>query len=113
MALLTSYIKNSLATKYSTEALYAALVTTAPGATSGTEVSGGSPAYARKALTWSAPSGGVMTASCTFDVPACTVVGVEFFTASTAGTYVDGISTASTTFSGQDTLTVSLTFTEN
>jgi hypothetical protein len=109
MALATAYIKNSLATKYTTEALYAALTTTAPGSTSGTEVTGGSPAYARKALTWSSPSGGQITASATFDVPACTVVGAEFFTAATAGTYVDGFAVASTTFAGQDTLTVNFT----
>ncbi|MGN6655689.1 MAG: hypothetical protein ACTHJ9_10155 [Rhodanobacter sp.] len=113
MALATAYIKNSLATKYSTEALYAALYTTAPGSSAGTEVTGGSPAYARKALTWSAPSNGQITASATFDVPACTVVGSGFHTASTAGTYVDGFSVASTTFAGQDTLTVSYTFTES
>lgn len=110
MALATAYIKNSLATKYSTEALYAALYTSAPGATAGTEVTGGSPAYARASLTWSAPSGGQITASATFNVPACTVVGSGFHSASTGGTYVDGFAIASTQFNGQDTLTVNYTF---
>ena len=38
--------------------------------TGGTELTGGSPAYARKALTWQAASGGSKTATPpTFDVP--------------------------------------------
>lgn len=58
----------------------------------GTEVTGGSPAYARKAITWQA-AGAVtagakdITAGVTFDVPAGTTVrGVGLWSASTAGT---------------------------
>jgi hypothetical protein len=42
-------------------------------ATGGSELSGGSPAYAREALTWNSPSGGTMTTASvagTFNVPA-------------------------------------------
>lgn len=113
MALQTSTEKNSLASKYAADALYGALFTSAPGASAGTEVTGGSPAYARKALTWSAPSAGVITASATFDVPACTVVGTGVYSAATAGTYLDGNTVTSVTFSTQDTVTVTFTYTQN
>jgi hypothetical protein len=113
VAIASVYGKNSLAAKYATEATYGALFTSAPGATAGTEVTGGTPAYARKALTWSSPTAGVITASATFDVPACTVVGTGTFTAATAGTYVDGNTVSSVTFTGQDTVTVTFTYTQS
>jgi len=111
MAIQTVAEKNSLATKYAADALYGALFTTAPSSTAGTEVTGGTPAYARKALTWGAASGGVVTASATFDVPACTVVGTGVYAALTAGTYLDGNTVTSVTFATQDTVTVTFTFT--
>ena len=113
MAIQTSTQKNSLASAYGTAAAYGALFTTAPGGSAGTEVTGGSPAYARKALTWGAPSGGVITATATFDVPACTVVGTGVYSAATGGTYLDGNTVTSQTFSSQDTVTVTFTFTES
>ena len=113
MAIQTSTQKNSLASAYGTAAAYGALFTTAPGGSAGTEVTGGSPAYARKALTWGAPSGGVITATATFDVPACTVVGTGVYSAVTGGTYLDGNTVTSQTFSSQDTVTVTFTFTES
>ena len=112
MAIQTSTEKNSLATKYGTDAAYGAVYTTAPGATAGTEPTGGSPAYARKALTWGAPSNGVITASATFDIPAgTTVVGVGLHSALTAGTYLDGASVTSQNFSSQGTYSVTFTMT--
>jgi hypothetical protein len=111
MAIQTATQKNSLAVEYGTDATYGALLTAFTAPSTYTEVTGGSPAYARKALTWSAPSNGVITASATFDVPACTVVGTAVFDAATAGTYLDGNSVTSVTFSGQDTVTVTFTFT--
>jgi len=114
MAIASTYGKNSLAAKYAAEALYGAVYTTAPGASAGTEPSGGSPAYARKALTWSSPSGGVITASATFDVPAgTTVVGTGTHTAVTGGSYVDGKTETSTNFPTQDTVTVTFTYTQS
>jgi hypothetical protein len=46
-----------------------------PGVTGSNEITGGSPAYARKAVTLAAASGGqrVTTAAVTFDVPASTI----------------------------------------
>jgi hypothetical protein len=54
----------------------------------GNEVTGGSPAYARKSFTWSAASAGskAISAAQTFDVPASTVRAVAVYDASTAGT---------------------------
>lgn len=113
MAIQSTVEKNALATKYGTDAAYGALFTTAPGATAGTEVTGGSPAYARKALTWGAAANGVVTATATFDVPACTVVGTGVFSAATAGTYLDGNTVATVTFTTQDTVTVTFTYTQS
>ena len=111
MAIQTTTKKNSMATAYGSDTAYGALFTTAGTSSPGTEVTGGSPAYARKALTWSAPTAGVITASATFDVPACTVLGTGVFSAVTAGTYLDGNAVTSVTFSGQDTVTVTFTAT--
>ena len=114
MAIQTVGEKNSLATKYGTDAPYAALYTTAPGATAGTEVTGGSPAYARKALTWGSPSGGVITATVTFDVPAgTTVVGAGLHSAVTAGTYLDGAAVTSQAFASQGTYTITFSYTQS
>lgn len=114
MAIQTTAEKNSLATKYGTDAPYGAVYTTAPGASAGTEPSGGSPAYARKALTWGSASGGVITATAVFDIPASTtIVGTGLHSAVTAGTYIDGNTVTSATFSTQDTVTVTFTYTQS
>jgi hypothetical protein len=72
MAIAILAERNSLATKYATDAPYGALFTADPG-TSGTatgEVTGGSPAYARKALNWGTASASAVTsAATTIDVP--------------------------------------------
>ena len=113
MAIQTSTQKNTLASSYGTAAAYGALFTAVTLPSTVTEVTGGSPAYARKALTWGSPSGGVITATATFDVPACTVVGTGIYSAVTAGTYLDGNTVSSVTFATQDTVTVTFTFTES
>lgn len=114
MALQTSTIKNALATAYGTTALYAALYTTVPAGSAGTEVTGGSPAYARKSVSWGAPVNGVSTAVVTFDVPAgTTVVGGGVHTLASGGSYLDGGSVSSQTFASQGTYALTLTFTVN
>lgn len=118
MAIATTAEKNSLATKYGTDAGFGAIFTADPG-TTGTvtgEVSGGSPAYARKALSWGAASGGVITATATFDVPASTTVTYAAVCASgTAGTadLKDRVAVTSQTFATQGTYQVTFTFTES
>jgi hypothetical protein len=48
----------------------------APGSTGANELTGGSPAYARQAVTWDPAAGGsaALAAAVTFDVPAATTV---------------------------------------
>lgn len=112
MAIQTTTMKNTVATAYGNAAPYGALATTVPGATAGTEVSGGT--YAREALTWSAPTTGVITATATFNVPAgTTVAGSMIYSALTGGTYLDGDAVTSQTFSAAGTYTVTFTFTES
>lgn len=114
MAIQTATQKNTLATAYGNAATFGALYTTAPGATAGTEVTGGAPAYARKSLTWGAPANGVITATATFDVPSgATVVGVGVHTAVTAGTYLDGGTVTSQAFASQGTYAATFTYTQS
>ena len=68
---------------------------TAYSATGTNEVTGGSPAYARKAATWAAASGSPRTKvstgspACTFDIPASTTVSwIGRWDASTAGNFL-------------------------
>src|SRR6185369_13316927 len=64
---------------------HASLHTDYPGTTGTNEVTGGAPAYARKAITVNAASGGsrLLNAGVTFDVPACTVKWIGFWNSST------------------------------
>lgn len=116
MAIQTAQGKENLAVAYGNAGLFGALYTTAPGASAGTEPSGGSPAYARKALTWTAGTvDGVVTVTVTFDVPAgATIIGAGIHTAVTGGTYLDGASFgASQAFAAQGTYQVTFTFTQS
>jgi hypothetical protein len=113
MAIQTTTQKNTLATSYGTAATHAALYTTVPAGSAGTEVTGGSPAYARKAIGWGAAAAGVVTATVVFDVPTgTTVAGAGVHTAITAGTYLDGGAVTSQAFASQGTYTLTLTYTQ-
>jgi hypothetical protein len=110
MAISVPATKTAVADYLETQYTHGALFTTAPsGATPGTEVTGGTPPYARKPLIWTNGAAGVTTASATFDVPACTVVGTGVYDALTGGNYKDGNTVSSVTFTGQDTVTVTFT----
>lgn len=114
MAIQTVTQRNNLAQAYGTNATFAALYTTVPGATAGTEVTGGAPAYARKSLTWSAPSNSAVTVTPVFDVPSgTTVAGAGLHTAVTAGTYLDGGAVTSQAFASQGTYTLTITYTQS
>jgi hypothetical protein len=104
-----------MATAYGAASPYGALSTTAPTSSAGTEVSGGSPAYARKAITWGTASASAITATAlVFDVPTgTTVVGFMIYSASTAGTYLDGASITSQAFASQGTYTITPTYTQS
>lgn len=114
MAIQTGAMKSVLSDAYKGAALYGALYTTAPGASQGTEVTGGAPAYARISLSWGSSSSGVVSASgAVFNVPtSTTVVGFGVHSAVTAGTYYDGVTVTSQAFASQGTYTVTPTYTQ-
>lgn len=115
MAIATNAQKENLAISYGTNAAYASLHTADPGTTGTSEVSGGSPAYARKSLSWTAGStDGIVTVSCTFDVPASTAVAYAgLFTAVTSGTFLDKVAVTYNSQPSQGTLTVNFTYTQS
>ena len=72
----------------------------------GTEISGGTPAYARLAVTWTTSADGLIRpdAHLTFDVPiGVTVAGWRGYSAVTGGTNYGGKALESTPFAAQGT----------
>lgn len=101
--------KNAMLDHLGTLALYVSLHTADPGASGTSEVSGGSPAYARKSVTWGSASGGSKAASNQpqFDVPASTTIThVGFWSAATSGTFYGSAAITSETFAAQGTYTL-------
>lgn len=89
--------------------LGAALITHIALFDGGVEVSGGSPAYARKAVTWTAAAAGLVrpTGDLAFDIPAgATVDEWRGFSALTAGTDYGGQALTPEVFAGQGTYTL-------
>lgn len=113
MPIQTTTEQASLAAKYEADAVSVALYTTVPTSSAGTEVSGGSPAYARKTPTWSGTN--PITATVTFDVPAGTTVkGVGLY--NSGGTYIDGGAVGGASgqlFSSQGQYQITLTYTQS
>jgi hypothetical protein len=109
-------MRSGLANQYGVLAAFAALYSTVPGASAGTELTGGSPAYARKAPVW-AGAGATNTNSfpgVTFDVASgSTVAGAGFHSAVTAGNYMDGGSLTSQAFSSQGQYQLSGSYTQS
>ena len=118
MAIAILAQRNALATAYGTAAPNGALFTADPG-TSGSatgEVTGGSPAYARKSMGWGAASNSAITGTATFDVPSGTTVTFFGVTASaTAGTadVRDKVAVTSQAFASQGTYQVTATYTQS
>lgn len=113
----TNTQKSSLAAKYAVDAVYGALFTADPGAT-GTvtgEVTGGSPAYARKAIAWGAPTNGVVTGTATFDVPgggtALAFAGV--CSALTGANLLDRVAITGQTFNSQGQYVATFQYTQS
>jgi hypothetical protein len=109
---LTDAERNTVADAEAARLLYASLHTGNPGSTGASEATGGTPAYARKALTFASAASGTATAGeVTFDVPAGTYTHFGVWSASTGGTFRGGNPLAvSQTMSsqGQIKLTVAL-----
>lgn len=74
----------------------------------GTELTGGSPAYARLPTDWTAASDGdvLLDANLTFDVPAVTVGGWRGFSALTGGTAYGGKDLTNEVFAAQGEYTL-------
>jgi len=91
---------------------FVSLHTADPGASGTSEVSGGSPAYARKAITWTAASASATSnsAQIVFDVPTSTTIRyLGYWSASTSGTfYGSRILDTAQTFSSQGTYTLAI-----
>ena len=114
LTIATSQQKENLAVAYGTAAAYASLHSADPGTTGTSEISGGSPGYARKALSWTAGAvDGVVTASATFDVPASTATThAGLWTASTGGTFLDKVAAVYTSQGSQGQFIVTFTYTQ-
>jgi hypothetical protein len=95
------------------DATWLSLHSADPGTTGTSEITGGTPAYARKQGTFSAASGGkrVLASDLTFDVPAATVAWVGLWTAETAGTFRGKHQVTSETFAAQGNYVVQATVT--
>lgn len=121
-ALTATATKNSRADHTKTLFTHSAILNATPAATgntTGQELSGGSPAYARKALSWGTTTAGVTTATATHDIPAgATAAAVSVHNSATASgspdtTYRDAFDITDQVFASQGTLTVTLTYTDS
>ena len=93
--MLTDYLRTRLAAytagaAIGTPVTHLSLHTAIPNASGSSELTGGSPAYARKPVSWGTAVTGVLpqTGSCVFNVPASTVVAVGMWDALTAGNFL-------------------------
>lgn len=102
--------KNAMLDELGSLAVFASLHDGAPGDTGANEISGGSPAYARKAIAWGSAASGAMddsTNGAEFDVPSGTTVSyVGLWSASTAGTFYGFADVTDEVFASQGTYTV-------
>lgn len=100
---------------YIAKASYMSLHTAVPGSGGANEVVGGSPAYARLPVSWTAKGGGSWTATLPkdFDVPTgVTVAYIGLWDSLTGGEFIDYSSVAAATYAAQGTFkATSITFT--
>lgn len=109
MAGLVNAGKNLMLDGFGASALYVSLHTADPGTSGTSEVTGGSPAYARKSAGWAAASAGSKSngSSIGFDVPgSTTITHAGYWSASTGGTFYGSRALdAAQTFATQGTYT--------
>lgn len=106
---LASNALNYMLDQLGAQITYASLHTDAVGGGSASEVTGGTPPYARKAVTWAAAAAGSKAMNGTlptWDVPAITVRRIGFFTALTSGTYYGDADITDEVFAAQGTYTL-------
>ncbi|MGH3497723.1 MAG: hypothetical protein ACRDP1_09700 [Nocardioidaceae bacterium] len=110
--------RNAMATAYGAAAPNGSLFTGAGPGTSGSatnEVSGGTPAFARKALGWGAAAASATTGGATFDVPSGTTVtwfGVCVSATLATADVRDAVTVTSQAFASQGTYAVTATYTQ-
>lgn len=122
MPILTDVQKNNLAASYGTNATHGLLGSNAGLPAGGASQAAtnelaatGTPAYARKALAWTAGAAGVRTATGVFDVASGVTVGYAGTASSivvAAATLLDAVAVTAQPFSSQGTYTVSYTYTQ-
>jgi hypothetical protein len=98
--------KNAMLDALGALAVFASLHTGDPGESGTNEIAGGSPAYARKAITWNPAASGSMDDSNVpvFDVPASTTVSyVGFWSLATSGVFYGSANVTDEVFTNQGT----------
>jgi hypothetical protein len=105
---LNDTAKNIALDAVTAAAVFMSLHTADPGQTGLNEVTGGSPAYIRKAVTWNPASTGTVDNSNipVFDVPAGTVAFVGLWSSATAGIFYGSAAVTAEVYAGQGTYTV-------
>jgi hypothetical protein len=114
MAIAVATTRQNLADRYGTLGNYIGLATANPGTTStpANEVTGGTPAYARKATTWSSATGGVINGSAvTIDVPTGTVTHIINASAVSGANMIDAADVTDVVMSAQGQVVVTPSFT--
>jgi len=110
MAGLVNAGKHTLLSGFTASAAYVSVHTADPGSSGSAEVTGGSPGYARKSVTWASPaSGSVSSASAVvFDVPGSTTISyLGYWSAVSSGTFYGSRALdTSQTYATQGTYTI-------
>lgn len=115
MAIAVATTRQSMADHYATLGAYIGGATGDPGTTSSpaSEVTGGSPAYARKLTTWSPSTGGVENGSAvTVDVPAATITHIFLASAVSGNNMVDKADITDVVMSAQGQIVITPTYTQ-
>ncbi len=106
---------NQLAANYVNLASWVGIATGSPGVTStpANEATGGSPAYARLGVTWSAGSAGVQNGSAvTLNVSAATYTYMLLASASAGANMIDTVSITSVVMGSQGQVVITPTYTQ-
>lgn len=106
---LTNPAKNAMLDHLAGLAVFASMHTADPGTTGASEVAGGVPAYARKAITWNPAAAGNLdnNANPVFDIPSTTTVThFGLWSAAVGGTFYGGADITDESFTLQGTYTL-------
>lgn len=106
---LNDTAKNLMLDALAAVAVYASVHNNDPSTNGANEISGGSPAYARKAITWNSASSHNLdnNANPAFDIPAGTTVKyIGLWSASSGGTFYGSFAVTNEVFAAQGTYTM-------